>query len=89
MMVYQYRVTGNAVLPPYLLHQQMYGTPQTLYWQPPIADAPRVHSYQDISDVFQWQLAAHQTGFSWSIEAVRLASRLVVSSTKNPLKPTV
>jgi uncharacterized protein (TIGR03437 family) len=69
---YNARATGNPLLPPYLLHQRIYGTPQTLFWQAPVRDAPGVHRYQDIADVFQWQLAAHQAGFSWANEAVRL-----------------
>jgi len=71
---YDWRVTGHPLLMPYLLHQRIYGTPQTLFWQPPILDAPGVHGYRDIADVFQWQLAAHRKGFSWGLEAERLKS---------------
>jgi len=71
---YDWRVTGHALLMPYILHQRIYGTPQTLFWQPPIQDAPGVHGYRDIADVFQWQLAAHRKGFSWGLEAERLKS---------------
>jgi uncharacterized protein (TIGR03437 family) len=31
-----------------------------------------VHDYQDLADVFQWQLKAHQKGLTWSIEGERL-----------------
>jgi len=71
---YDYRTTGSPFLPPYLLHQRIYGSPQTMLWQAPIRDAPGVHRYQDIRDVFRWQLAAHEAGFSWSNEGVRLES---------------
>lgn len=71
---YDWRVTGDPFLMPYLLHQRIYGTPQTLFSQPPIQDAPGVHDQRDIADVFQWQLAAHRMGFSWSLEADRLKS---------------
>jgi len=71
---YDWRVTGHPLLVPYILHQRIYGTPQTLFWQPPIQDAPGVHGYRDIADVFQWQLAAHRKGFSWGLEAERLKS---------------
>jgi uncharacterized protein (TIGR03437 family) len=71
---YNFRTTGNPLLPPYLLHQRIYGTPQTMFWQAPVRDAPGVHRYQDIADVFQWQLDAHLAGFSWSNQAVRLGS---------------
>ena len=33
-----------------------------------------MHRYRDIADVFQWQLAAHRKGFSWSLEGERLKS---------------
>jgi uncharacterized protein (TIGR03437 family) len=71
---YDWRVTGDPLLMPYILHQRIYGTPQTLFWQAPIQDAPGVHEYRDIADVFQWQLAAHRKGFSWGQEAERLES---------------
>jgi uncharacterized protein (TIGR03437 family) len=71
---YDWRVTGHPLLMPYVLHQRIYGTPQTLFWQPPIQDSPGVHGYRDIADVFQWQLAAHRQGFSWGLEAERLKS---------------
>lgn len=74
MLWYQYRVTGDAWLPPYLLHQKLYGTPQTLYWQPPVPDAPGIHRYRDIGDVFRWQFEAHRAGFSWAAEQIRLGS---------------
>jgi uncharacterized protein (TIGR03437 family) len=71
---YNFRTTGNPLLPPYLLHQRLYGTPQTLFWQTPVRDAPGVHQYQDIADVFHWQLDAHKAGFSWKNEGIRLQS---------------
>jgi hypothetical protein len=71
---YQWRVTGNPMLAPYLLHQKIYGTPQTLFWQAAVQDAPGVHHYRDIADVFRWQLNAHRAGFSWSTEGARLGA---------------
>jgi uncharacterized protein (TIGR03437 family) len=71
-MWYQWRVTGNPLLSPYLLHQRIYGTPQNMFWQPPAPETPAVHDYQDLADVYEWQLKAHQKGLSWSTEGVRL-----------------
>ena len=71
-MFYQWRVTGNPLLSPYLLHQRIYGTPQNMFWQPPAPETPAVHDYQDLADVYQWQLKAHQKGLTWSIEGERL-----------------
>ncbi|HEY7335790.1 MAG TPA: hypothetical protein VH639_12965 [Bryobacteraceae bacterium] len=72
VMWYQWRVTGNPFLSPYILHQRIYGTPQPMLWQPPVLQAPGVNDYRDIADVFHWQLEAHQAGFSWSREGLRL-----------------
>jgi len=69
---YNHRTTGSAFLPPYLWHQHLYGTPQPLMFQPAVLDAPGIHRYQDIAEVFQWQLHAHQDGFQWSHEGDRL-----------------
>jgi uncharacterized protein (TIGR03437 family) len=73
-MWYNFRVTGSPQLPPYLLHQRIYGTPQTLFWQAAVQSTPGVNRSKDIADVYQWQLAAHQAGFSWTNEAARLNS---------------
>jgi uncharacterized protein (TIGR03437 family) len=72
VMWYQWRVTGNPFLSPYILHQRIYGTPQTMLWQAPVQHAPGVNDYRDIADVFHWQLEAHQAGFSWFREGLRL-----------------
>ena len=71
-MWYQWRVTGNPLLSPYLHHQRIYGTPQNMFFQPPAPETPAVHDYQDLADVYQWQLKAHQKGLSWSVEGERL-----------------
>jgi uncharacterized protein (TIGR03437 family) len=71
-MWYQWRVTGNPLLSPYLLNQRIYGTPQNMFWQPPAPETTAVHDYQDLVDVYEWQLKAHQKGLSWSIEGARL-----------------
>ena len=72
--LYNFAVTGSPWLPPYGLHQKVYGTPQPLYFQKPILDAPGIHHYADIQDVFRWQLGAHQLHFSWEGEWARLES---------------
>ena len=71
---YNWRVTGSPLVMPYTLHQKVYGTPQSFYWQRPILDAPGIHRSRDIADVFQWQLGAYKSGFSWSRESDRLAA---------------
>jgi uncharacterized protein (TIGR03437 family) len=71
---YNWRVTGNALLMPYALHQKIYGTPQPFYWQAAIADAPGVHHQKDIEDVFHWQLEAHDQPLTVAVEGERLLS---------------
>lgn len=70
---YNWRVTGSPLVMPYGLHQKVYGTPQSFYWQAPIADAPGIHRARDIADVFRWQLDAYHSQFSWHSQAERLA----------------
>lgn len=36
LMTYDYHVTGNAFVPPYLQYRLTYGTPQSYWWQPPV-----------------------------------------------------
>jgi uncharacterized protein (TIGR03437 family) len=69
---YNSRVTGNALLMPYTLHQKMYGMPQPFYWQSAIVDAPGIHRQKDIEDVFHWQLDAHEGRLAHNGELARL-----------------
>ena len=71
---YNWRVTGNPLLMPYLHHKQLYGTPQSFAWQRAVLDAPGIHRAKDIADVFQWQLDAYREGFAANARALRLAS---------------
>jgi hypothetical protein len=45
---YNWRVTGNALKPPYLAYQAIYGTPQPYWWQSPVVvnnfDFPEVQN---------------------------------------------
>jgi uncharacterized protein (TIGR03437 family) len=72
MAYYNWRVTGNPLLLPPSLQQKVYGMPQSFLWQPPILDAPRVHRYKEIADVFNWQLKAYKTGLTWEVAGARL-----------------
>jgi uncharacterized protein (TIGR03437 family) len=72
MAYYNWRVTGDPFLLPPALQQKLYGMPQSFLWQAPILDAPRIHRYKEISDVFEWQLAAYKTGLSWQVAGDRL-----------------
>ena len=70
---YNWRVTGNPLLMPYGLHQKLYGTPQSFYWQPPAPETAAVRRHKDIGDVFRWQLKAYRS-FSWQSQAARVAA---------------
>jgi uncharacterized protein (TIGR03437 family) len=69
---YNWRVTGSPLSMPYSLHQKMYGTPQSFFWQKPITDAPGIHRHKDLNDVFRWQLDAYNTQFQWGMQGERL-----------------
>jgi uncharacterized protein (TIGR03437 family) len=70
--IYNWRVTGDALRMPYVVHQTIYGTPQPFYWQPAIMDAPGAHRQKDIEDVFRWQLDAHEGRLPQNGVAARL-----------------
>jgi uncharacterized protein (TIGR03437 family) len=72
MAYYNWRVTGDPLLLPPALQQKLYGMPQSFLWQPPILDAPRIHRYKEIADVFEWQLDAYKTGLTWQVVGDRL-----------------
>jgi hypothetical protein len=48
LALYNARVTGNALKPPYELYREQYGTPQSYWWQPPIVvtsfDFPQIRA---------------------------------------------
>jgi uncharacterized protein (TIGR03437 family) len=72
MAIYNWRVTGNPLWMPYVIHQKIYGTPQNFYWQPAIMDAPEIHRQKDLEDVFHWQLDAPEGRLPENGEAARL-----------------
>jgi uncharacterized protein (TIGR03437 family) len=72
MAYYNWRVTGTPLVFPAALQQKVYGMPQSFLWQPPILDAPGIHRYQEIADVFQWQLKAYRAGLSMEVVGARL-----------------
>jgi uncharacterized protein (TIGR03437 family) len=76
-LYYNWRVTSHALLLPYQLHQQIYGTPQNLSWQRPVTTAARVAEFNDIREVFEWQLGAFEDQSTWSGrgQALKVKSR--------------
>ena len=62
---YNWRVTGNPLLLPYLLYQKLYGTPQPFFWQHPVPAPPGIAHYRDIADNYAWQLQHYLARSSW------------------------
>lgn len=57
---HNYRVTGSVTKLPYMRNRELYGTPQTFYYQTP---APAVRSqFKEINDNYLWQFGMHQRG---------------------------
>jgi uncharacterized protein (TIGR03437 family) len=73
---YNWRVTGNPLLPPYLLHQKVYGTPQNFRFGQEITSAPRAAVHTDIEDNFEWQRQAFHSQITWSGLTERLGIKL-------------
>lgn len=57
---HNYRVTGSVWKLPYMRNREIYGTPQTFYYQPPAPARPS--QFKEINDNYRWQLAMHQRG---------------------------
>lgn len=57
---HNYRVTGDVLKLPYMRNRELYGTPQTFYYQAP---APAVPSqFKEINENYRWQLEMHDRG---------------------------
>lgn len=55
-----WRITGTPLKLPYMRNRELYGTPQTFYYQPP---APPVLSpFKEINDNYEWQRMMHDRG---------------------------
>lgn len=60
---YNWRITGKALDPPYLVYQRVYGTPQPYWWQPPVRVA-KFH-FPEIRDNYLNQLRLYEMRNSW------------------------
>lgn len=73
---YNWRVTGNPAVPPYLAYQHIYGTPQPYWWQAPVF-ATGFH-YELLRDNYLNQLHLYQARYSparmFSAEIERLGN---------------
>lgn len=56
---YDWKVTGQPLLFPYMVSQQQYGVPQSLAFQAPVPP-PVSKPYPDVMDTYRWQLAEHE-----------------------------
>ncbi len=75
-LYYNRRVTGNALLFPYQLHQKNYGTPQNLRGGREVVDAPRAHVQKDIADSFEWQRDMFREQATWRGLAAMVGEKL-------------
>ncbi len=57
LLWYNWRVTGNALEPPYMHNLKLYGTPQPFYWQRPLIIAN--FRYPELRDIYQFQRAMY------------------------------
>ena len=64
-LYYNWRVTGNALLWPYQLHQKIYGTPQNLRGSAPVLTAERAAVEPDLLENFHWQLDLFERQSTW------------------------
>jgi hypothetical protein len=60
LMVHNQAVTGDPFKLPYMRNRELYGTPQTFYWQDPAP--PTLFRHRVIRDNYDWQLEMHRNG---------------------------
>ncbi len=60
--LHNWSVTGSVMKLPYMRNREIYGTPQTFYWQEP--SPPGSFSNKQIRANYLWQLDMHQKGRS-------------------------
>jgi len=60
--LHNYRVTGSPLKLPYERNRELYGTPQSFYWQKPVPEVPSQHAPLVLNQ--RWQLQMHQAGQS-------------------------
>jgi tetratricopeptide (TPR) repeat protein len=61
MLYYNWRVTGSALVMPYMHNQKLYGTPTPFYFQAPLQEPPGLARYKDLRDNFLWQRQNYET----------------------------
>jgi hypothetical protein len=57
---YNWRVTQNPLVFPYVQAQRQYGVPQAMIFQPPVPP-PASMPFKDIVDTYQWQRTVHDS----------------------------
>jgi hypothetical protein len=57
-LFYNYKVTGNLWKHPLQLSKELYGVPQSFYWQSPVPEPPL--RYQSARDLYDWQLLVYK-----------------------------
>jgi hypothetical protein len=62
--LHNYRVTGDPTKLPYQHNRELYGTPQSFYWQNPVPLVPSEHAPIVLNQ--RWQLQMHEAGQSLS-----------------------
>lgn len=61
---HNWRVTGDFLKLPYMRNRELYATPQSFYWQPPVPPVPFRH--KEIADNYKWQFSMWQAGQQWN-----------------------
>lgn len=64
MAYYNWRVTGDPLKLPYQRNRELYGTPQSFYWQKPVPPPPVDSPHLEIRKNYLWQLGEHERGQS-------------------------
>lgn len=74
MLYYNFRVTGQPLVLPYMLHQKLYGSPQAFWWQKPIL--VKWFRHKEMEDDYLRQLRLYQRRSSPAELAKAIAGRI-------------
>jgi hypothetical protein len=61
MAYYDWRVTGNPVLMPYVADQRASGVPQSFIFNSPVPVPPKLAGFKDLMDNYRWELEVYRS----------------------------
>ena len=78
MAYYDWRVTGNPLLMPYVADQRASGVPQSFIFNSPVPAPPKLAGFKDLMDNYRWELQVYNSARDpskfWTMTRGKLAA---------------